>query len=145
MLNKQFGIIGFIVLLSLTVFFTGCKHHETPEEKMDRIIAYLTDDLDLTSEQNEILTQFKKQFTNRVIKINSAKEVLKNEVLIQLKSDSIDQEKIKEPITGIRAEFDELIPVMISTLAEFHKTLSIEQRTNLVKKLEDLQKLHCDK
>lgn len=145
MLNKRFGIIGLIIFLSLAVCFAGCRRHSTPEEKMDRIITYLTDDLNLTAEQNEILDRLKKDVSNRIIEIKSSRDILKNEILIQLKSDSMDQEKIREAVSGVRSEFDELIPLMISTLAEFHKTLTIEQKTSLVKKLEDLEKLHCGK
>jgi uncharacterized membrane protein len=145
MLNKQFGIIGFIFFLSLIVGFTGCKRHATPGEKMDRIIAYLTGDLNLTPEQTEMLDRFKNDFKNRIIEIKSAKELVKNEVFIQLKSDNINQEKLLEAISGVRTEVDEMIPVIISNLAEFHKTLSPEQRSKLIEQLEDLKKLHCGK
>jgi len=138
-------MITLVVFLALAIGFTGCKRHASPEEKMDRIMDYLTDDLNLTFEQNDMLERFKNDFKDRIIAIKSAKELARKEIFTQLKSDTIDQEKLMESISGVRTEIDEMIPVMISSLAEFHKTLSAEQKAKLVEELEDLKKLHCGK
>ena len=64
------------------------------------------------------------------------------ELAAQLRSEEIDQDRIKAMVTERRVKMEELIDLGIERLAEFHKTLTPEQREKLVAKLESFKKWH---
>jgi len=45
MLNKRLFFTFFCVFLSIALISVGCKRHVSAEDKVDRMIHYLTDDL----------------------------------------------------------------------------------------------------
>jgi hypothetical protein len=65
-----------------------------------------------------------------------------SELIAQLRSEEIDQDRLKSMVTSHRIKMEELIDLAIAKLAEFHKTLSPEQREKLVAKLESFKKWH---
>jgi len=142
MLIKKRYIVVFAVLLTFVAVYVGCKHHASPDEKIDRFLSYLTDDMDLTPKQGEMLNQFKTDLKARFIKIRSEKKQTRNEIFNQLKSETMDQQKVTDAVAGVKTEIDKMIPFMISRIAEFHGTLTEDQRNHLVEKLEGLRKLH---
>jgi Spy/CpxP family protein refolding chaperone len=60
----------------------------------------------------------------------------------QLRSEEIDQELVKARIAEHRAKMDHIIDLLVVRLAEFHKTLTPEQKEKLVAKLETFKKWH---
>ena len=142
MVNKRHHIVFFTLLLVLVTIFAGCRHHASPDEKIDRFLNYLADDMDLTPEQGEMLNQFKTDLKARLIKIRSEKKRARDEIFNQLKSDAMDRQKVTDAVNGVKTEIDKMIPFMISRIAEFHVTLTEGQRNHLVDRLEGLRKLH---
>ena len=142
-MNRKRILIGLTAtLLCLMVVVAGCRHHATPREKLDRVVDYLTDDLDLTPDQTEILDRLKDDVAAQIVKAKSAKEQARYQVMAEIKSNAIDQEKVMAAIDGVRSEIDVVIKLVVARVAEFHSTLTPEQRDELVDKLEDLHKLH---
>lgn len=145
MLNKKLLLVFFCVFLSIMLISVGCRRHASVEDKMDRMLHYLTDDLNLTADQDTFLQSFKFDMIERINKIKSLHKAVRNEVREQLKSDVMDQDKLKTEVSFVRSEIDETITFVISSLAEFHQTLTKEQKELLVKKIDELKKLHgCD-
>ncbi len=145
MLNKRLFVVFFCVFLSIALITVGCRRHASTGDKVERMIHYLTDDLSLTAEQEDILQNFKSDLVERMKKVKATHRSLRNEVLLQVKSDAMDQEKLKTEVSFVRSEIDETITFVISNMAEFHQTLTTEQKGLLVEKIEGLRKLHgCD-
>lgn len=145
MLNKRLFFTFFCVFLSIALISVGCKRHVSAENKVDRMIHYLTDDLNLTAEQEALLQNFTSDMTGRINKVKTLHKSLRNEVLEQVKSDIMDQDKLNAEVSFVRMEIDETITFVISSMAEFHQTLTEEQKERLIEKIEDLRKLHgCD-
>jgi hypothetical protein len=65
-----------------------------------------------------------------------------SELITQLRSEEIDQDRLKSMFTTHKVKMEEVIDLAIVKLAEFHKTLSPEQREKLVAKLESFKKWH---
>jgi Spy/CpxP family protein refolding chaperone len=65
-----------------------------------------------------------------------------SELITQLRSEEIDQGRLKAMVTDHKNIMEELIDIGIVRLAEFHKTLTPEQREKLVAKLESFKKWH---
>jgi len=83
--------------------------------------------------------------TGRINKVKTLHKSLRNEVLEQVKSDVMDQDKLNAEVSFVRMEIDGTITFVISSMAEFHQTLTEDQKERLIEKIEDLRKLHgCD-
>ena len=66
------------------------------------------------------------------------------EIIAQLRSEEIDQARVMAIIAERRAQMNELIDLLVVRLAEFHKTLTQEQKEKLVAKIETFKKWHED-
>jgi protein CpxP len=142
MTKKQFFIAGMVALLALGSVASGCRHHSTPEEKMDRVIEYLTDDMNLTGEQIEMLDKLKGDLILEIEDIHTVKKGAHDIIISQIKSDVMDQQQVMSAIDSVRTEIDDAIAVAVSRLADFHQTLTPEQKAQLIEQLDDLKKLH---
>ena len=145
MVNKRLILVFFCAVLSVALIVTGCRRHITTADKVDRIANYLTDDLNLNTEQEEILQGFKAGLVERVNRIKASHKVFRGEMLEQIRGDVMDQEHLMGEVSLIRSEIDDTIAFAISGVAELHQTLTKDQKELLVKKIEGLRKLHgCD-
>lgn len=142
MLKKKLLAGGLIALAVLVGIVSGCRHHSTPEEKLDRIIAYLTDDMDLNSEQIQMLDKLKADVVGKFEGVRNAKEDAHGVIVAQIKSDEMDTETVMTAIEGVRREVGEVLAVAVVDFAEFQRTLTPEQKEQLIEQLEDLRKLH---
>lgn len=142
MVKKRLMVTGLIILLAMGTVAAGCRHHSTPEDKVERIVGYLTDDMELTTEQTELLDQLKSDVILQWGKIRPARNNAHDIIMAQIKSDVMDQEQVMAAVNGVRTEVGAVIALTISRLAEFHRTLTPEQKTQLIEQLEDLKKLH---
>ena len=70
------------------------------------------------------------------------KKAMHAELVAQLKSEKIDTDSLKAMVNDHKNKMEELIDLGIDKLAEFHQTLSAEQREKLVAKLESFKKWH---
>jgi polyhydroxyalkanoate synthesis regulator phasin len=145
MLNKRLFLVFICVFLSLALIVIGCRRYATTEDKVKRITHYLTDDMSLTAEQEGILQNFTSDLTERIKKVKISHKELRNELIEQIRSDVMDQDKVKEEVSFVRSEIDETITFAISGIAEFHQTFTKDQKERLIEKIEGLRKLHgCD-
>ncbi len=138
---KHWIMIGLVGVLTMGAAL-GCRHHASPEKKLEGIIHHLTDDLNLTQEQQGVLEKFKSELLASVKKVQAARDKARQEIMVQIKGETLDQPQVLAAIDGVKAEVDDIITLAVAHMAEFHRTLSPEQKSLLVKKLEDLHKLH---
>ena len=98
--------------------------------------------LDLTESQQEQLNQVKDEIMAEAKEMHANKESMHAELAAQLRSEEIDQELVKARIAEHRAKMDQIIDLLVVRIAEFHKTLTPEQKEKLVAKLETFKKWH---
>ena len=134
-----FTLIAFLVLG--VAAFSGCRRHGG-HHRAEFMIDYVSEVLDLTQTQQEQVNQIKDELVDKGRQMHANREAMHNEIIEQLKSEEIDQESLQKLVAGKRAQMDELIDLMIVRLAEFHRTLSPEQKNKLVAKLEGFKKWH---
>ncbi len=142
MFKKRLLIAGIIALLAMAGVASGCRHHSTPEEKMDRVIEYLTDDMNLTGEQVELLDKLKSDLIIEFEDVHTARKGVHDIIITQIESDVMDQQQVMSAIDGVRTEVDDIISVAVTRLADLHQTLTPEQKAQLIEQLDDLKKLH---
>ena len=121
--------------------FTGCRRH-SPGHKAEFMVDYISETLDLSESQKEHLDQIKDELLDKGIQMHADKAAMHSELVAQLRSEAIDQDRLKAMVTEHRVKMEALIDLGIVRLAEFHKTLTAEQREKLVAKLESFKKWH---
>ena len=134
-----FLIVG--MLISGVAFFTGCRRN-SHAHKAEFIVDYISETLDLNESQQAQLNQIKDELMAKARQIHADKESIREELVAQLRSEEIDQVSVKAVIAEHRAQMDEIIDLMVVRLAEFHKTLTPEQKEKLIAKIETFKKWH---
>ncbi len=134
--------LSLIAFLLLSVAgFAGCRRH-SPDQKAEFMLDYVTETLDLDASQQEHLDRIKDELLEKGVQMRADRGAMHSELIAQLKSEKIDQGRLKSMVTEHRVKMEEVIDLAIVKLAEFHQTLTLEQREKLVAKLENFKKWH---
>ena len=120
---------------------SGCRRH-SHAHKAEFMVDYITETLDLNESQQEQLNQIKDEVMAEAKEMHANKESMHAELVAQLRSEEIDQALVKAKIAEHRARMDEIVDLIVVRLAEFHKTLTAEQKEKLIAKLETFKKWH---
>ena len=145
MLKKTISSLAILAIIASLLLVSACRHY-SPEKRTQWMMKKFTKDLNLNDSQKEQLDVFK---TEMVMKGRELKVAYKNtmeEMSLQLRSDEFDKQKIKDAVSKITAPQDEFISLFIDKLADFHSSLTAEQKSILVKKLDKMKthgKRHC--
>jgi Spy/CpxP family protein refolding chaperone len=141
MLKKGLYIVLIVSLIFGVGFFSGCRPHGHGRGA-EFAVDYVTEVLDLNEAQQAQLNQIKEELLEKGQQMRANKAKYRDEIVAQLTSEEIDQARVKAIIAEHRVQMDELVDLMVVRFAEFHRTLTPEQKTKLVNKLEDFHKWH---
>jgi Spy/CpxP family protein refolding chaperone len=142
MFKKGLYFLLVAVLIGGVAGINGCRRH-SHAHKAEFMIDYIAETLDLTEDQREHLDQIKDEVMAEAKEMHANKETMHAELVTQLRSEEIDQELVKKRITEHREKMDSIIDLLVVRIAEFHKTLTPEQKEKLVAKVESFKKWHC--
>ena len=141
MVKKGLYLSLIAFLLISVAGFAGCRRH-SPDQKAEFMVDYISETLNLNESQQTHLDQIKDEMLGKGIQMRADKAAMHSELITQLRSEEIDQGRLKAMVTEHKVKMEELIDLGIEKLAEFHKTLTPEQREKLVAKLESFKKWH---
>jgi Spy/CpxP family protein refolding chaperone len=141
MVNKGLYILLIGMLVSGAALFSGCRRH-SHGHKAEFIVDYISETLDLNDSQQAQLDQIKDELMEKAQLMHADKASMHAELVAQLRSAEIDQELVKAKIAEHRAKMDEIVDLIVIRLAEFHKTLTAEQKEKLIAKIETFKKWH---
>jgi Spy/CpxP family protein refolding chaperone len=141
MLKKGLNISMIALLIAGVAGFSGCRRH-SHAHKAEFMVDYISEALDLTESQQEELNQIKDELMEKARQMHTNKESMHAELIAQLRSEEIDQTLVKAKIAEHRAQMDDIIDLIVVRFAEFHKTLTAEQKEKLIAKLETFKKWH---
>ena len=141
MVKKGLYLSLIAVLLIGIAGFAGCRRH-SPENKAEFMVDYVAETLDLNDDQRAHLDEIKDEMLDKAIEMRADKKTMYLELVDQLRSEQIDQDRLKAMAADHRIKMEKLIDLGIKRLAEFHATLSAEQREKAVAKLESFKKWH---
>lgn len=139
---RTLTIVALIAVLGLgSVLFVGCNHrgHDRGAAFM---LDYMAEALDLNEDQQAMASSYKDEIMAKVKSMHSEKKQMHDEIKTQLAGESIDKLRVKALVAEHRAGMDEVIDLVVDRVAEFHATLSPEQRAKLITKLEKFEKRH---
>ena len=141
MVKKGLYILLIGMLISGGALFSGCRR-PSHAHKAEFMVDYISETLDLNESQQAQLDQIKDELMTKAQQMHTDKESMHGELVAQLRSEEIDQERVKALIAEHRAKMDEIIDLAVVRLAEFHKTLTPEQKEKLIAKIETFKKWH---
>ena len=141
MVKKGLYILLMGMLVSGAALFSGCRRH-SHGHKAEFIVDYISETLDLNDSQQAQLDQIKDELMEKAQLMHADKASMHAELVAQLRSAEIDQELVKAKIAEHRAKMDEIVDLIVIRLAEFHKTLTAEQKEKLIAKIETFKKWH---
>lgn len=141
MLKKGLYFSLIAVLLFSVAGFAGCRRH-SPDQKAEFMMDYVSETLDLNESQKAHLGLIKDELLEKGVQMRADKAAMHSELVAQLRSEEIDQDRLKAMVAEHKVKMEELIDLGIVRLAEFHKTLTPEQREKLAAKLESFKKCH---
>lgn len=141
MLKKGLYLSIIAVFVLSIAGLAGCRRH-SPGQKAEFMVDYVSETLDLDESQQAHLDQIKDELLEKGIQMHADKAAMHSELVAQLRSEAIDPDRLKTMVTEHRVKMEALIDLGIVRLAEFHKTLTPEQREKLVAKLESFKKWH---
>ena len=141
MVKKRLTISVIGVFISAALLFSGCRSH-SPDHKAEFMVDYIAETLDLSGDQRAHLDDIKKEFLAKAKEMHARKEAMHAEFKAELLKEQIDQQRMKELIAQKREHMTEIIDLAVVRLAEFHATLTPEQKEKLVAKLEYFHEKH---
>lgn len=141
MIKKGLYISLIGMLISGVALFSGCRRH-SHGHKAEFVVDYISETLDLNESQQAQLDQIKDELLVKAQGMHADKESMREELVAQLRSEEIDQERVKTLVAEHRAKMDEIVDLIVVRLAEFHKTLTPEQKEKLIAKIETFKKWH---
>ena len=141
MVKKGMYILLIGMLISGVVLFSGCRRNGH-SHKAEFMMDYISETLDLTESQQAQLDQIKDELMAKGQQMHADRASMHEEVVAQLRSEEIDQARVKALIAEHRAKMDEIVDLAVARLAEFHRTLTPEQKEKLIAKIETFKKWH---
>ena len=141
MVKKGLYILLIGMLISGVALFSGCRRH-SHGHKAEFMVDYISETLDLNESQQAQLDQIKDELMEKAQQMHADKESMHAELVAQLRSEEIDQVRVKAVIAEHRAQMDEILDLVVLRLSEFHKTLTPEQKEKLIAKIETFKKWH---
>jgi uncharacterized membrane protein len=132
----------WIAILVIGLMCLGSCRHPSPEKMADRAIVELTAKLELNISQQQQLQVIKMELLGKMAEMKKARQSMHGEVLTELQKDVLDQEKLKKMVNSRKTEMDDLSNMVIARFAQFHSTLSPEQKKKLVDYVKDKEKRH---
>ena len=141
MLGKKMSWIWMPVLAVALMFLGGCRH-PTPEKMADRVVDELTSELELNASQQQQLRAIKGELLAKVAEMKKNREGMRNTLATELQKDVLDRNALKGMVDTRKAQIEAISDLMIERLAQFHSTLSSEQKKKLVQYLQKKEKRH---
>lgn len=141
MVKKSLNVFVVLLLIAGLAAFSGCRRH-SHAHKAEFMVDYISETLDLTESQKEQLNRIKDEVMEKAKQLCTDRESMREELMVQLRSDEIDKAVVNDMIDQHRARMDEIIDSLVDRLAAFHKTLTPEQKDKLIAKIETFKKWH---
>ena len=131
-------LLGFSLLL-----FGGCRHAQGGKEAhLDFVIDYLDAVLDLDATQQAQLDGIKQELLTELEGLEASRKEMRPMLREQLAAAQIDTAVVKQAIADHRRQLDRIAELAVDRLAEFHATLTPEQRQKLIERLDKMEKRH---
>lgn len=142
---KQYIAMGVVLALVSTAYF-GCRSHN-PEDVAKRhekhaewIVEKITDELDLTADQQKSLNTIKDEVLAKHAEVKDLRTGVMNDFYSVLDKATINEEELNAMFAQREAKLKELREFAVAKFAQFHNSLTKEQKLKLKEKFEKYRK-----
>lgn len=136
------GLVLVAILMVVSVLIMGgCSRHRHGhhggdqhfEKAANHMVKKVSKKLDLNDDQKTNLEKIKVEILAKAdeLKLKGSMSAIHDEFTSQLRQDTIDQEKINSMLAGKEATMKEMRIFLVAKFAEFHATLTAEQKEKL--------------
>ena len=130
-----------MILISGMIFYTGCKpnsHGKGHAFALD----YISETLDLTESQESQLAEIQKEIKAKMKALYNDKQAVRDTLKKQIAADQMDKNLILSLVAEHREKMDQMVTLIVDRVVVFHKGLSPDQKTKLIKKIEKFESWH---
>jgi Spy/CpxP family protein refolding chaperone len=124
-----FVLVGMVIIGSIV--FSG-RYPGSHAERTERAIDWFSSRLELTEGQKAKLLSIHEELKNLEMALKKDRGQTKEEIIKMLGSNELDQDSILEIIEEKQKQVDYFAPKIIAGFADFHDSLTMEQRRELV-------------
>ncbi len=123
-----------LILILLTLLFSYCYRfrHLPPEERLNKLVEYLKNELDLTESQYQELLRIKNNIQQRYQQLEKSPFWFDDNFLKQFEDGKINKEEVKKQVREFHMELMENRLKDIEEIYPFYLSLNPEQRKKLV-------------
>jgi len=137
-------LVKNLVMILLGVFLTatllsGCMGH-SPEDRANFIVHRIKNELDLNDTQMAKLEGIKNQWLENQKAQKPMREAEANKVIAMVRSDKLDVTALKAMIKDHEDKINDFSPKLLDSLADFHASLTPQQREKMATRMEELKK-----
>ncbi len=137
--KKLFIIAAIAIVAFTTLAFSGCHRYRSPEERMTHKFDHISSHLELTEPQKMALGEVKGELLRARKALKQDHQVIFDELLTEIKGERMDQTKVVGLIEQHQAQLVKVAPPVVAKVAEFHASLTPEQKDKAVERLEWLR------
>ena len=139
MIHKVLLIVGIILLIAALVlhhkqhrFMIHCLHYRgNLQKKSDLIVNHINKKLDLSEIQKKKLTEIQNDLIKKHESLHPEPQTMFNTFLSEIENETLDQDRLNRLFQQKMKKIDDMHPFVVSKLAEFHATLTAEQKQKL--------------
>jgi len=128
-------MIGLLAAVSFILTFSGCRNNNK-EMNAEEANEFITERLDLNQEQSIKIAPITKVFFTEKEAIPEIQKAIREEILNQFKSVSVNTAELESTLTGSLDQIRAKIPKFVKNFAKFHAVLTSEQRSEIVENME---------
>ncbi len=134
-------IIYLTTAALLTTGIVACNHG-TPEERSERMVQKVTEELELTETQQVRLSEVKNELLEMRKTMRSNREQTQTDIQAMLKQPTFDRNKANSIVNQHIETIHSRSPVIIDAIGNFYDSLDDAQRTELREFIEDKMENH---
>lgn len=116
----------------------GCRHGHDPAQRAEWLTKKIASELDLNEPQKAKLDLVKQEILAHHEKGKQEREEAFRTILAQIRSKQLDTEKLQALMDRRHKHMEEIAPSVLQKIADFHASLTDEQKEKAAQKLEKL-------
>lgn len=136
--NRFAKATAMVAVLVAGGLMTGCKR--SPDEKIEKIGSKISSYLDFSEQQDQILKEITAELKTDFATERSYRKSMASEVETLLMAENLDTSRVKQIIEERNARMNQKVDKYLTKVAALHKTLTPEQKKEILEKLQKLQK-----
>lgn len=133
--------ITVVLIFGVVIGFMSYGKHKfdkfsDPGARPHYMMGHISKELDLDSKQQQKLAALKEEIKATRSKLRDQTGSVRSEAKSMISAEVFDQAKMIEMINNKTTVINEIAPDVVATLADFIDSLSIDQKTDILKLLE---------